>query len=194
MVGQEYVLNIFGAFWSTDWGMKILSLPSNLGASSFFFFFMVISTVTASYTGAKAFFTSFLPIKCVRGMGPRLPRTPIPSEMIYTAAALTSRVWSYRSYFSGLVNCLLKAKDSHFAPPCALASGRLQNATEIRLFCRPDLKSLKIQATALSLHRSLVARNFLHFVIDLLLPSNKMSNDFPHFWHSNASLLNLWNR
>ena len=85
MVGQEYVLNIFGAFWSTDWGLKILSLPSNLGASSFFFFFMVISTVTASYTGAKAFSTSFLPIKCVRGMGPKLPRTPIPREMIYTA-------------------------------------------------------------------------------------------------------------
>ena len=38
MVGQEYVLNIFGAFWSTDWGMKILSLPSNLGASSFLSF------------------------------------------------------------------------------------------------------------------------------------------------------------
>ena len=99
MVGQEYVLNIFGAFWSTDWGMKILSLPSNLGASSFFSFFMVVSTVTASYTGAKAFFYFLFANKVRRRMGPKLPRTAIPSEMIYTAAALTSRVWSYRSYF-----------------------------------------------------------------------------------------------
>ena len=99
MVGQEHVLNLFGAFWSTDWGMKILSLPSNLGASSFFFFFMVISTVTASHTGARAFFYFLFSNKERRGMGPKLPRTPIPTEMIYTAAVLTSRVWSYRSYF-----------------------------------------------------------------------------------------------
>ena len=39
-----------------------------------------------------------------------------------------------------------------------------------------------------------VARNFLHFVIDLPLPSNKMSNDLPHFWHSNFSFLYLRNR
>ena len=82
MVGQEHVLNLFGAFWSTDWGMKILSLPSNLGASSFFFFFMVISTVTASYTGARAFFYFLFSNKVRRGMGPKLPRTPIPTEMI----------------------------------------------------------------------------------------------------------------
>ena len=98
MVGQEHVLNLFGAFWSTDWGMKILSLPSNLGASSFFFFFMVISTVTASHTGARAFFYFLFSNKVRRGMGPKLPRTPIPTEMIYTAAVLTSRVWSYWSY------------------------------------------------------------------------------------------------
>ena len=187
MVGQEHVLNLFGAFWSTDWGMKILSLPSNLGASSFFFFFMVISTVTASYTGAKAFFYFLFANKVRKGDG-----TQAPSDPYSYGNDLHSRCFNQQGLvipvillefpdFSGLVNCLLKAKDSHFAPPSALASGRLQNATEIRLFCRPDLKSLKIQATALSLHRSLVARNFLHFVIDLLLPSNKMSNDFPHF-------------
>ena len=99
MVGQEHVLNLFGAFWSTDWGMKILSLPSNLGASSFFFFFMVISTLTASHTGARAFFYFLFSNKVRRGMGPKLPRALIPTEMIYTAAVLTSRVWSYRSYF-----------------------------------------------------------------------------------------------
>ena len=103
MVGQEHVLNLFGAFWSTDWGMKLLSLPSNLGASSFFSFFMVVSTVTASYTGAKAFFYFLFANKVRRGMGPKLPRTPIPTEIIYTAAVLTSRVWSYWSYFQSFL-------------------------------------------------------------------------------------------
>ena len=90
MVGQEYVLNIFGAFWSTDWGMKLLPLPSNLGASSFFSFFMVVSIVTASYTGAKAFFYFLFANKVRRRIGPKLPRTPIPTEIIYTAAVLTA--------------------------------------------------------------------------------------------------------
>lgn len=121
--------------------MKLLSLPSNLGASSFFSFFMVVSTVTASYTGAKAFFYFLFANKVRRRMGPKLPRTPIPTEIIYTAAVLTAGlvilvILSEFHDFSGLVNCLLKAKDSHFALPRALASGRLQNATEIRLFCR----------------------------------------------------------
>ena len=76
MVGQEHVPNLFGAFWSTDWGIKILSLPSNLGASSFFFFFMVISTVTASYTGAKALFYFLFANKVRKGDGTQAPSDP----------------------------------------------------------------------------------------------------------------------
>ena len=64
----------------------------------FIFLFIVISTVTASHTGARAFFYFLFSNKERRGMGPKLPRTPIPTEMIYTAAVLTSRVWSYWSY------------------------------------------------------------------------------------------------
>ena len=60
---------------------------------------MVISTVTALYTGAKAFFYFLFANKVRKGVGPKLPRTPIPTEMIDTAAVLTSKVWSYRSYF-----------------------------------------------------------------------------------------------
>ena len=82
-------------------GEKKLSLLSNLEACSLFFFFflffvfsVVISIVTAS---GQAFLTILFAKKVHWGMGHKLPRTPIPTEMIYAVAFLTSRVWSYWS-------------------------------------------------------------------------------------------------